>query len=267
MGNARRGAACAVSVLDAFFSMWSKAKATFGQGTPQGGAQYDKSGVFQGLRSNLDAAAPGSRWTGRASAAYGAANTEHQRVLGELGGLDKRLAAHVDQSAQVVAAGRRDLDAVRKWVVDAAGSVPQNAAGERSKVFDLVKDVVGEAPGGSAVGGLGGFMKDFFIGSEPDMPGVDNVQARDMFPVQMHMAASLVADGAGDPQMRADVQQYLVNGEFQIPEQGGKPDYRGFYNAITSYLPTAGHDNVLNSMTDEYWRAYSGAITNAAPPK
>jgi hypothetical protein len=120
-----------VSVLDAFFSTWSKAKATFGQGTPQGGAQYDKSGVFQGLQSNLDAAAPGSRWTGRASTAYGAANTEHQRVLGELGGLDKRLAAHVDQSAEVVSAGRRDLDAVRKWVVDAAASAPQNAAGER----------------------------------------------------------------------------------------------------------------------------------------
>lgn len=120
-----------MSVLDVFFSTWSKAKATFGQGTPQGGAQYDKSGVFQGLQSNLDAAAPGSRWTGRASAAQGAANTEHQRVLGELGGLDKRLASHVDQSAEVVSAGRRDLDAVRKWVIDAAASVPQNAAGER----------------------------------------------------------------------------------------------------------------------------------------
>jgi hypothetical protein len=138
----------------------------------------------------------------------------------------------------------------------------------RSKVFDLVKDVVGEAPGGSAVGGLGGFMKDFFIGPEPVMPGVDNVQVRDMFPVQMHMAAALAADGAGDPQFRADVEKYLVDGEFVVPDQDLKPgDYRKFYNAITSYLPTAGHDNVLNSMTDEYWRAYSGAITNAAPPK
>jgi hypothetical protein len=99
------------------------------------------------------------------------------------------------------------------------------------------------------------------------MPGVDNVQARDMFPVQMHMAASLAADGAGDPQMRADVQQYLVNGKFVIPEQGGDGGYPKFYGAITSYLSTVGHDNVLNSMTDEYWRAYSGAITNAAPPK
>jgi hypothetical protein len=148
-----------------------------------------------------------------------------------------------------------------------AATAAHEAYEMRSKVFDLVKDVVGEAPGGSAVGGLGGFMKDFFIGSEPVMPGVDNVAARDMFPVQMHMAASLAADGAGDPQMRADVQQYLVNGKFVIPEQGGDGGYPQFYGAITSYLSTVGHDNVLNSMTDEYWRAYSGAITNAAPPK
>jgi hypothetical protein len=135
----------------------------------------------------------------------------------------------------------------------------------RSKLWDLGKDVVGELPGGSAAGGLANLGKDFFIGSEPVMPGVDNVHARDMFPVQMHMAAALAADGAGDPQLRADVQQYLKNGEFVVPPKADV--YRVFYNAITSYLPTAGHDNVLNSMSDEYWRAYSGAITNAAPPK
>jgi hypothetical protein len=146
-----------------------------------------------------------------------------------------------------------------------------NAAHEsyelRSKLFDLGKDVVGELPGGSAAGGLGAFMKDFFIGTEPVMPGVDNVHARDMFPVQMHMAAALAADGAGDPYLRSQVQQYLVNGDFQIPKQGGEDWYRRFYNDVTSYLPTAGHDNVLSSMSEEYWRAYSGAITNAAPPK
>ena len=58
-----------------------------------------------------------------------------------------------------------------------------------------------------------------------------------------------------------------MNGEFKIPAQGGEDKYEKFYNAITSYLPTAGHHNVLNSMIDEYWRAYSGAITNATPPK
>jgi hypothetical protein len=135
----------------------------------------------------------------------------------------------------------------------------------RSKLWDLSKDMLGELPGGSAAGGMANLGKDFFIGSEPVMPAVDSVHARDMFPVQMHMAAALAADGAGDPQLRAQVQHYIENGKFQIPQNDDA--YRGFYNAITSYLPTAGHDNVLNSMSDEYWRAYSGAITNAAPPK
>jgi hypothetical protein len=137
----------------------------------------------------------------------------------------------------------------------------------RSKVFELVKGVVGEVPGGSTVGGLSEFMKTFFIGPEPVTPGMDNVQARDMFPVQMHMAAALVQDDAGDPFLRTKVQEYLVNGQFVIPEHGGDDKYEKFYNAITSYLPTAGHDNVLNTMTDEYWRAYSGAIANAVPPE
>jgi hypothetical protein len=137
----------------------------------------------------------------------------------------------------------------------------------RSKLFDLGKDLAAEIPGGGVPAAVGGFMKEFFIGPEPVMPGLDNVQLRDMFPVQVHMAAALVEDGAGDPFLRSQVQEYLVNGEFVIPEQDGKPDYGQFYDDITSYLPTAGHDNVLNTLIDEYWRAYSGAITNAAPPK
>jgi EspA/EspE family len=137
----------------------------------------------------------------------------------------------------------------------------------RSKLWDLGKDVVGELPGGSAAGGMANLGKDFFIGSEPVMPGIENVHARDMFPVQMHMAAALVADGAGDPYLRAQIQPYLQNGEFNVPVQGGDTSYHIFYSNLTSYLSTVGHDNVLNTMTDEYWRAYSGAITNAAPPK
>ena len=89
----------------------------------------------------MQSAAPGSKWTGGAANAYGAANTEHGRVLGQLAGLDQRLSAHVDESAQVVAAGRRDLDAVRKWVVDAATSAPQNAAGERMRMAIVQKGI------------------------------------------------------------------------------------------------------------------------------
>jgi hypothetical protein len=46
-----------------------------------------------------------------------------------MAGLDRRLASEVTASANVVAGGRRDLDAVRKWVL--ASTAPQNQAGER----------------------------------------------------------------------------------------------------------------------------------------
>ena len=130
-----------MSVLNAFLSTWSNARQTFGDGTPQAGAQYDNSGALRQAQSTVETAAPGSKWTGGAANAYGAANTEHGRVIGQLAGLDQRLSAHVDESAQVVAAGRRDLDAVRKWVVDAAASTPQNAAGERMQMAIVRKGI------------------------------------------------------------------------------------------------------------------------------
>jgi hypothetical protein len=113
-----------VSVLDAFLSTWSDARSTFGEGTPETGSQYDKSGPLQDMQTTVQSAAPGSTWTGRAASAYGTANTEHGGVLGKLAGLDQRLSAQVDQSSQVVEVGRRNLDALRQWVVDAAASVP-----------------------------------------------------------------------------------------------------------------------------------------------
>ena len=123
-----------MSDVDAFLSTWSNALQTYGKGTPQTGAQYDDSGTLSQLQATVQSAAPGSKWTGGAADAYGSANDEHGRVLGRLAGLDQQLRAHVDQSAEVVAAGRRDLESVRKWVVDAAASAPQNAAAERMRM-------------------------------------------------------------------------------------------------------------------------------------
>lgn len=123
-----------MSVVNAFLSTWSNARETFGEGTPQPGAQYDNSGTLRGLQSTVETAAPGSKWTGGAANAYGAANAEHGRVLGQMAGLDQRLAAEVDNSARVVDVGRRNLDAVRQWVVDAAASVPPGQAGETMKM-------------------------------------------------------------------------------------------------------------------------------------
>jgi hypothetical protein len=130
-----------VSVLNGFLSTWSSARQTFGEGTPQSGAQYDASGALNRLQSTVQTAAPGSKWTGGAANAYGAANAEHGRVLGQLAGLDQRLSAHVDQSANVVAVGRRELDAVRQWVVDASASAPQGRAGEQARLAIVQKGI------------------------------------------------------------------------------------------------------------------------------
>ncbi len=113
-----------MSALDGFFATWSNARETFGQGNPQPGEVFDNSAQLRDLGATVDSAAPGSGWSGSAATNYGRANAEHQQVFGRLADLDKRIARHVDQSAQVVAAGRQNLDSVRQWVIDAANSVP-----------------------------------------------------------------------------------------------------------------------------------------------
>ncbi len=149
-----------MSVLNAFLATWSGARETFGAGSPEGGSQFDSSPTLQQLESDVKSAAPGSRWTGTASSAYETVNKDHGRVLGQMAGLDQRVAAEVDRSAQVVGAGRRELDAVRKWVVDAAASVPQNAAGERmqmaivQKGLSQVQEIIQRSNGDlNAIGG------------------------------------------------------------------------------------------------------------------
>lgn len=70
------------------------------------------------MQQTVQSAAPGSLWTGGGAASYADANIKHANVLGSLADLDKRLGTEVDRSATIVANGRRDLAAVRKWVVE-----------------------------------------------------------------------------------------------------------------------------------------------------
>lgn len=120
-----------MGLLDAFLSTWEQARATFGEGVPQDGAGLDNSARLDSVRGDVEAAMPGSGWTGAGAERYADANSRQASALGAMADLDRRLAAEVDRSAAVVAAGRRDLDAVRQWVVDAAATVPQTLAGEQ----------------------------------------------------------------------------------------------------------------------------------------
>lgn len=145
-----------MGVLEAFESVWSNARSTFGQGVPQHGAAFDNSGQLRELESQVGSAAPGSRWTGSAAESYASTNDRHGAVLGRIAELDQRLSAEVDKSAAVVAAGRRELDAVRQWVRAAASSVPKNGVGERmlipivGKGANEISTIVQRANGGLA---------------------------------------------------------------------------------------------------------------------
>lgn len=119
-----------MTLLAAFMSTWEQARATFGSGAPEPGAQFDASTALRQMQSDVERAAPDERWQGAAANAYAAVNADHAKVFGGLADLDVRLAAEIDNSARIVTAGRDELDTVRGWVVSAASSVPRNRAGD-----------------------------------------------------------------------------------------------------------------------------------------
>jgi hypothetical protein len=119
-----------VTALDAFMATWSAARATFGDAAPVDGAQLDGRAMSRG-REVAQSAAPGDGWSGTASSTYDAANRAHTAQLGAFADLDRRFGQEISRSAELVRAGRRDLESVRTWVTDAAATVPNNAAGQR----------------------------------------------------------------------------------------------------------------------------------------
>ncbi|MBX7432576.1 DUF4226 domain-containing protein [Mycobacterium sp. Y57] len=172
-----------MSVLDAFLATWSQARRTFGSGAPQTGEVFDNSGSLRRLQSTVQTATPAGHWTGGAATAYGGANTEHGRVIGALGGLDQRLSAHVTESAQVVATGRRNLDAIRQWVLSAAQSVPPGPNREQmlmpivSKGLARVSEVVGASNGQlNTIGGKISLLGTEYtaLGDQKFAPASDN---------------------------------------------------------------------------------------------
>lgn len=155
-----------MSVLDAFYSVWSHARETFGVGVPQDGSQFGDGSRLRQMQSMIESAAPDDRWQGTASQAYAAKNAEHAAVYGKLADLDQRMAAEVTRAAGVVTTGRQTLDQIHAWVTDAAASVPSGESGERAKLaianrgIGQVNDVIRQSNGemaaiGERIQGLG----------------------------------------------------------------------------------------------------------------
>ncbi|MGV0851813.1 alpha/beta hydrolase [Mycolicibacterium phlei] len=118
-----------MSVLAAFYSTWADARGTFGQGVPDDGSRFDRSADLRHLKTRVDGAAPGARWRGSAALAYGDANREHARVFERLAGLDQKLSGEVRNAANLVVAGRQNLDSVRSWVSAMAATIPDDESG------------------------------------------------------------------------------------------------------------------------------------------
>ncbi|MGW4100507.1 EspA/EspE family type VII secretion system effector [Mycobacterium sp. NPDC004974] len=118
-----------MSALDGFYSTWSKAKDTFGVGTPVDGSHYDgSSSKLMQMKSTIESAAPDHQWQGTGSQAYAAANKQHAGVYEKLADLDRKMANEVTNAANIVSAGRQNLDRTRDWVTALAASMPNNNA-------------------------------------------------------------------------------------------------------------------------------------------
>ena len=184
-----------MGALDAFMSTWSNARATLGEGSPQGGAEFDRSSQLRQAQSGVESAAPGARWTGTAADSYADANSKQGRVLGQMAGLDQRLGAEVNRSAAVVSAGRQNLDAVKQWVLDAVASVPEGADREQAlmpiarKGIGDVADVVKQT--NSDLSGIGARIRT--IGNEYQALG-DNPNGKGPAESPSHV----VGDNKGD---------------------------------------------------------------------
>ncbi|MDH6196407.1 uncharacterized protein YukE [Mycobacterium frederiksbergense] len=122
-----------MSALDGFYSTWSKARETFGVGTPTDGAQYDGSSKLMQMKAGIESAAPDDRWQGSGSQAYAAANKEHAGVYEKLADLDKKMAAEVKNAATLVTAGRTKLDGAKSWVDGMVDSLPATNAQDRER--------------------------------------------------------------------------------------------------------------------------------------
>jgi hypothetical protein len=166
-----------VGVLDGFISTWSNARETFGQGVPATGEQFDESGPLTTMQSNVESAAPGSRWTGAGASAYQTANADHGKVFAQLAALDRQLSSYVTASSEVVAAGRKNLDTIRKWVVDGAAAVPAGKNHDQmvmqivNKGLGQLREIVTTSNGDLAT--IGGKIRG--LGGEYDALGISRV--------------------------------------------------------------------------------------------
>ncbi|WP_135452432.1 EspA/EspE family type VII secretion system effector [Mycobacterium sp. DL99] len=142
-----------MGALDTFYTTWSQARTTFGEGVPPTGEAFDGSAQLRQMQSTIESAAPDDRWQGTASQAYAAKNAQHAAVYGKLADLDQRMAAEVSRAAGVVSAGRQNLEQTQSWVSSMDASIPPGKTGDimrailASKGIGQISDVITQSTG------------------------------------------------------------------------------------------------------------------------
>ncbi|ALI24857.1 hypothetical protein XA26_09980 [Mycolicibacterium fortuitum] len=124
-----------MGALDAFYTTWSQARTTFGEGAPTTGDSFDGSARLREMKSTMESAAPDDRWQGTAAQAYAAKNAEHAAVYGKLADLDQRMAAEVSRAAGVINAGRQNLEQIQSWVTSMDASIPPGQSAETMRMI------------------------------------------------------------------------------------------------------------------------------------
>lgn len=124
-----------MGALDAFYTTWSQARTTFGEGAPTTGETFDGSARLREMQSTIESAAPDERWQGTASQAYAAKNAVHAAVYGKLADLEQKIGAEVTNAAAVVTAGRQNLEQTQSWVQGMAASIPSGQSSETMRMI------------------------------------------------------------------------------------------------------------------------------------
>lgn len=115
--------------MSGFTATWSRARATFGTGAPDGENPLDGNDVAR-ARVWAGNAVPGEGWQGAASDAYAEEHLRQVSALGRVPDLDARVSDEIARSTAVVAAGRRSLDEVLDWALAVDAAAPGGEAGE-----------------------------------------------------------------------------------------------------------------------------------------
>lgn len=114
-----------MSALGQFYSAWSQARQTYGDGQPETGSSLNGN-AWSAPLDTLGSAAANDSWTGSAAENYTAATERQAQRVAEIADLDRQLGNEVARSAALIEAERHALAEVKQWVQAMAAAVPDS---------------------------------------------------------------------------------------------------------------------------------------------